>query len=335
MTSEGVKLHDMSGNAERGNGSQDIPDQLLRASVPSRVMKYIKRHLDGENDDHHGSDADNDGLQRPTEDEKIENYRRGYPQLAAFTSSHSSFMMCRSFIHMRNHLLLLKQAELSQLEKELRRLENEEPIPRNLAAWEQYSSDGRRKELLKKMETKLSEYDAQRDAILSLKQYPSVKKRDYRSMQNYLRDQRDILPDERTFICNKQDLISIFRNEEHHTPVEHAVEFVVHRTFLRKYFKGKKYKNRTDNRFIHLYSDTRIKNVASIISTFVAVFVLVGPIIALKYIPDAYRVWCLIVFTTVFAFSILFITKAKRHELFAATAAFCAVLVVFIGRPGS
>lgn len=75
--------------------------------------------------------------------------------------------------------------------------------------------------------------DAQRDAIFALKQYPSVRERDYKSLRSYLEVEKDILPVERTFI-HKQDLISLFRNEEHHTPLERAVEFVVHRTFLRK-----------------------------------------------------------------------------------------------------
>jgi hypothetical protein len=39
----------------------------------------------------------------------------------------------------------------------------------------------------------------------------------------------------------------------------------------------------------------------------------------------------LMVFTLLFAAAMSLLTKARRHELFAATAAYCAVLVVFIG----
>ena len=38
----------------------------------------------------------------------------------------------------------------------------------------------------------------------------------------------------------------------------------------------------------------------------------------------------LIVFTLLFSAAMSLLTKAKRHELFAASAAYCAVLVVFI-----
>jgi hypothetical protein len=39
----------------------------------------------------------------------------------------------------------------------------------------------------------------------------------------------------------------------------------------------------------------------------------------------------LMVFTLLFAAAMSLLTKARRHELFAATAAYCAVLVVFVG----
>lgn len=39
----------------------------------------------------------------------------------------------------------------------------------------------------------------------------------------------------------------------------------------------------------------------------------------------------LMVFALLFAAALSMLTKARRHELFAASAAYCAVLVVFIG----
>jgi hypothetical protein len=39
----------------------------------------------------------------------------------------------------------------------------------------------------------------------------------------------------------------------------------------------------------------------------------------------------LMVFTLLFAGALSLLTKARRHELFAVSAAYCAVLVVFIG----
>lgn len=38
----------------------------------------------------------------------------------------------------------------------------------------------------------------------------------------------------------------------------------------------------------------------------------------------------MVVFTLLFSAAMSLLTKAKRHELFAASAAYCAVLVVFV-----
>jgi len=43
----------------------------------------------------------------------------------------------------------------------------------------------------------------------------------------------------------------------------------------------------------------------------------------------------LVVFTLLFSAAMSLVTKARRHELFAASAAYCAVLVVFISNLGT
>ncbi len=43
----------------------------------------------------------------------------------------------------------------------------------------------------------------------------------------------------------------------------------------------------------------------------------------------------LVVFTLLFSTAMAILTKARRHELFAASAAYCAVLVVFITNFGN
>ena len=64
---------------------------------------------------------------------------------------------------------------------------------------------------------------------------------------------------------------------------------------------------------------------------------LVLPVVAMyKLTPVPNRdstidaVGLLVVFTLLFSAAMSLLTKAKRHELFAASAAYCAVLVVFI-----
>lgn len=76
----------------------------------------------------------------------------------------------------------------------------------------------------------------------------------------------------------------------------------------------------------------RFNKVITWISVCLVVVWLVGAIIGLYFWKsDTGRLILLSVLTPGFAFSILWITTARRHDVFASTAAYAAVLVVFIG----
>jgi hypothetical protein len=75
----------------------------------------------------------------------------------------------------------------------------------------------------------------------------------------------------------------------------------------------------------------------SIISVIIAAILLVGAITSLYYVtqPKA-RLGMIAGFTVLFAISVGLSTSAKRGEIFASTAAYAAVLVVFVsGNLGS
>lgn len=69
----------------------------------------------------------------------------------------------------------------------------------------------------------------------------------------------------------------------------------------------------------------------AVISTIVAAILLIGAIISLYWVtkPGA-RLGMISGFTILFALSVILLTNAKRSEVFAASAAYAAVLVVFV-----
>jgi len=75
-----------------------------------------------------------------------------------------------------------------------------------------------------------------------------------------------------------------------------------------------------------------------IIITFVIFVLLVLPVVAMYKLTSVgssehstfNAIGILVVFTLLFAASTSLLTTARRHELFAASAGYCAVLVVFI-----
>jgi hypothetical protein len=117
---------------------------------------------------------------------------------------------------------------------------------------------------------------------------------------------------------------------------------------------------KTDDAKVAFYSSSRIDKLVNILITFVIFILLVIPVVVLYHLTstsaisnladlkaanatvpasavDDYNrdtfnaVGVLIVFTLLFSAAMSLLTKAARHELFAASAAYCAILVVFIG----
>jgi hypothetical protein len=118
---------------------------------------------------------------------------------------------------------------------------------------------------------------------------------------------------------------------------------------LQKYFRTPELRAKTTNSYISLYSSTRIDKLINIMITFVIFILLVIPVVTMFHLTSSATddngngnmnantrntinaVGVLIVFTLLFSAAMSLVTKAARHELFAASAAYCAILVVFIG----
>jgi len=87
----------------------------------------------------------------------VEDYRPGYPQFAALIASHISFNVYRRFLRIRARLLLLKQDELSMLEKQLDQIDNEETRDLFLGNQRRDRNQDRR-HVLEKVDVALSDY---------------------------------------------------------------------------------------------------------------------------------------------------------------------------------
>jgi drug/metabolite transporter superfamily protein YnfA len=87
------------------------------------------------------------------------------------------------------------------------------------------------------------------------------------------------------------------------------------------------------------YARQRINNLANSIITFMVLVLLIVPIYLLYHLINdigdgrsyAICMGILVVSTLAFSAVLCLFTRAKRHEILAAAAAYCAVLVVFLG----
>ncbi|KAI0192966.1 hypothetical protein EV127DRAFT_362016 [Xylaria flabelliformis] len=79
------------------------------------------------------------------------------------------------------------------------------------------------------------------------------------------------------------------------------------------------------------FNERAISLATSVITICIAAFLLIGSITGFYFVEsDAVKLGLIAAFTSVFAPSLVLITNARRAEIFAATAAYAAVLVVFV-----
>lgn len=103
-------------------------------------------------------------------------------------------------------------------------------------------------------------------------------------------------------------------------------------------FRTEDQKRKTSDDKVHYYSPSRVSKLVNLIITSVIFVLLAAPVVGMYQLSTLKTneamfaaIGVLMVFTLLFAAAMSLLTRAKRHELFAATAAYCAVLVVFIG----
>lgn len=101
----------------------------------------------------------------------VEDHPKGYPQLAAFANSDDNFLMCRRFGFLHNRVLLYRQDELSELEKDLIRIdkcdEEENPVVLTSRSRDDEDDDPQfsRKVLINKIDAKLKDYGSRPDCF--------------------------------------------------------------------------------------------------------------------------------------------------------------------------
>ncbi|KAL8821018.1 MAG: hypothetical protein Q9191_007397 [Dirinaria sp. TL-2023a] len=162
--------------------------------------------------------------------------------------------------------------------------------------------------------------------------------RDQLSLRNYIEGRQCLVESEAAFAYHKEDLVSL-RPGRDHSFVDAFVERML-RTFHCRLFQETASKS-TDpaNRY---FTRGRINVFVTIIITCIILLLLVIPIWLLYHLSvtlDTNRsnIVCmgvLLVATLAFSAVLSLFTKARRHEILAASAGYCAVLVVFVGNLG-
>ncbi|KAL8734042.1 MAG: hypothetical protein Q9166_001803 [cf. Caloplaca sp. 2 TL-2023] len=237
-------------------------------------------------------------------------------------------MVFKRFGIVFSRLLLNKQDEIRYLEKELQAMdgtdaaiylmsrdEDKKRDPSSIPeAWSQMTPT--RPELLEKLETKLLEYS---ELLLKANQLKGLEKpsaRDYRSVLHYMEnDGGQVYEEEMSWIYDKEDLVSLRPGREH-AWLDGMLERLLKETNAR-----------TDNPAIHYYDRRIIGKCVTFLITILILVLLMTPIWLLYKssvngtigkITDT--IVLILSFTLIFSAMLSVFTKAKRHEIVAASA---------------
>lgn len=158
--------------------------------------------------------------------------------------------------------------------------------------------------------------------LASLKRTTS---RNYRSLANWMHNEKPLSEEESEFIDCKEDFVALCEQPEG-SWFDGLIEDLLSKAdckFTRFLFTSADQRRKTSDRYVKYYSKERIDVLVRIVICLIAVALLVVPVVLLFTCQEsnALKVVVLLAFTLFFCICISVFTQAKRHEVFAATAA--------------
>ncbi|KAL5418912.1 hypothetical protein PMIN03_000755 [Paraphaeosphaeria minitans] len=275
------------------------------------------------------------------ESAKVSASPQGYPRLAAFLDSDESFMIYRRCGFIQSRLLLDKQDQLCELERKLEKMDRIEAKSDNF-----WARSKQRSVLTRIFSMRLG------DAM----HHPS--KVDYKSVRNWMHFRNPLTEREASWVDHEEVMVTLRAGREHawlDSGIEKLLKWF-HCPLLERLFGDERSRTKcfgvkssdikssdteSPDREVY-YSRHHITRLANCIITFTILLLLIVPIYILYHLVTdvktdkvyAICIGILVVATLAFSAVLSLFTKAKRHEILAAAAAYCAVLVVFLGNVG-
>lgn len=278
----------------------------------------------------------------------LDDYDPGYGKVAAIGDLDGDFLVFRKFGWLHNYALLYLQDELVQQQDEIEafdRWESRNGDPAKLVSRRKDHAfrESRRKELVGKLHAKLAQYD---ELLLRLQKIQAIKRPTERSqsnLSNLISNTQSLVSDESDWVRYGPDLAAVGRGSEHgwlNTFIEDTLN-MISVTLTKNIFRSHEQRLKTGKEDLQLLSAERLDIFLQTVLTIIATVLLLAPVFTLFRLQPTtqaefrsksnYQILTVFVFTLVFSASCSIFTKAKRQEIFAATAAYCAVLVVFLG----
>ncbi|EEU38325.1 uncharacterized protein NECHADRAFT_91425 [Fusarium vanettenii 77-13-4] len=265
-------------------------------------------------------------------------YVDGFPSLANFIASDrdGTSTIFKRFNRLAARNLLLLQSELAELEARLDEYDREDSdrgmeVLQSLRNWEEYKArndkESDRMKLLDKIKITLKDY---REAMIFESTLATIPPPDRKTLKAFRNNFFHKGPERAEGWPMLGGHSSSLYDDPDDLVVLHTAEPPDRLTmFVQDYF-GFMFKA-TSSSSVGYASGKRISAFISYLSTILAALLLIGAIVVLYNIKtDNLKLGLIALFTIIFAASVGLLTNARRAEVFGATAAYAAVLVVFV-----
>ena len=236
------------------------------------------------------------------------------------------------------------------LEEELERLDAQEVATDDELLMNRQDIDApdfaQRKALMKAIEEKFCEYSDLLASAQALAAFNKPTTGEHRSVQNWIHNVQPVDEADSSFVNQTEDLVTLRPGREH-AWLDAAVEKMLrwcNCSLVEHLFRSNETRLKTDGTGKEVYyTRERIERFVVGIIVVMILVLLIVPIWLLYHLTqgletarsNAICIGILLIFTLLFSACISLFTRARRHEILAAAAGYCAVLVVFLGNVGS
>ncbi|KAF3192656.1 hypothetical protein TWF788_000265 [Orbilia oligospora] len=269
----------------------------------------------------------------------------GYSKLAAFIDLEDDLAIFRRFSRLHARLLLYRQADIEEIEEDLAELDMiEEEEARNAGtpdnalnrSWRREKDlDEYRVELVKKLRKSMKEYD---DELFRYKQKLALKGATDWQIENVKtwmdnHHPHPLVPREKRFLEDKGDICALQASSEDSAVLTNALRGWARDAFGCMWlFKKKGNPASYGDPSITYYSTDWKDALMRVAYAALVSALLIAGVIALFYVQsDEGRLAVLCVSTLVCGVVMALFTTARKGEIMGGTAAYCAVMVVFVG----
>ncbi|KAI0174378.1 hypothetical protein BJ166DRAFT_512026 [Pestalotiopsis sp. NC0098] len=258
----------------------------------------------------------------------------GYRGYADFMSSDNDLLVLRRFNALNVRVILAQQDKLSELEHELaevdkRNSKRDAPDVNNGTLRDDIEE---RKLLLRDIKEEIYHYNKMVLQQSRLCEYPTAPRSDVKNIKNwhFNHGYSAIAADEQEYLEHQNDLVCVTHKTK--TPLRRVIDKSRRlRTLGIWRTKIEDPVPQYDSQYVSYYSDQRIDGFASGFIVLVGLTMLVTPIWVLNFVESMNsKLIVITIFTVFFLLVMSFAMVAKPFEALGATAAYAAVLMVFM-----